>query len=951
MIAKHFKLGLFNAGSLCNVRKHNEFVAALGRHKPDVIAINETWLRPGEGGRAPAVPGYRLRHVPRALGTRKGGGGVGFYFRKGFSAQRCVHPSFKDVEQMWVKTKINSLRFIIGTAYRPPWLDTDLFLNALSETIASFSNYDNIILCGDFNINLLDSVSYKSKRLIAFLLTNNLKNHIAQPTHFMGVGSSLIDIICTDAKVLNTDIDHIAELGAHALIFIELSVKIPKVKPQTIVSRSFKKIDDIKFNKDVGLINWNALSVITNVEDKLTFFNHHVLQLFDSHAPLQKHIIKESSKPWLTSNVHYMISLRNQAHKKYQHTKSDSDKDNYKTLKHLVNTSLYFEQKAYFNQNINSNLDHPKRLWKNLKQNVLPNFKTEADIPSQFADPMAMNKSFLDLPGNNEVTKANLLFFKNNSHSNSIFELSTVNETIISKLLLRTKSNAMGYDGISFDMILMTLPSTLSAITQIINSSIMTSVVPSVWKTAVVRPIPKSNDPADLKDFRPISILPYLSKILEKVVYDQVSYYLENENILPVKQSGFRKQRSTNTALHDVIDEILVAQDQGQGTILVLLDFSRAFDCINISLLLAKLRYYGFQENTIRWFQSYFSDRKQLVKIVQKDGSCICSDEIAVNRGVPQGSILGPLLFILYSADIIKSCIRHCKYHLYADDLQIYFSFHPNETDSAVAKINSDLNRISEWATDNCLVLNPVKSKYLILGSLNQIEKISINNPIVEMSGVEVGRVSEARNLGLLMDGNLRFENHVSETVRYCMYRLKVLYNVRDFLSVDLRVRLCEALVLSKVNYCITAYGPCLLARSHRQLQRVQNACARFCYRIPPRSHVTPFLNDANCLKMSLRQDLMLACLLFDTIKTQTPIYLHEKLVWAKNRDCHSVRAPRTLVLQALTHRTAAFRGSFRYQATKCWNNIPPPIRLQQSKTNFKNKLRLYLLQTQKQNT
>jgi exonuclease III len=394
MKKKLFKFGLFNAGSLCNVRKHSEFIAAVERHQPDVIAINETWLRAGGAGRAPAVSGYRLRHVPRTLGTRKAGGGVGFYIKSSLSAQICDHVSYPDIEQMWFKTKINSVCFLVGTAYRPPWLDTDLFLDAISDSLASFSKYDKIILAGDFNINLFNVNSGKTNRLTQFLSMHKIQNHVKGATHFTVNCSTLIDLICTDASVHNTEIDHVEELGAHALVFAELSVKCLKQKPKTTTNRSLGKIDKVKFNKDVHLINWEIIHLLANIEDKVALFNANILQLFDAHAPIRKHIIRESSKPWITPNVRYMMVLRNDAQRKYKCTKSDSDKENYKSMKNLVSTSLYFEQKAYFNQNINNNLNRPKLLWKNLKNNILPNFKNEADIPKQFNDPTAMNITF-----------------------------------------------------------------------------------------------------------------------------------------------------------------------------------------------------------------------------------------------------------------------------------------------------------------------------------------------------------------------------------------------------------------------------------------------------------------------------------------------------------------------------------------------------------------------------
>lgn len=905
---KSFKLGLFNAGSLCNVRKHDELIVAALRHDAGILAINETWLRAGGEIQAPSLPGYKLKHVPRNIGTRRSGGGVGLYVKSSVNARTCAHPVVEDVEQMWVRIKLNGLRFIVGTAYRPPWLNAEVFLSALSDSLASFCNYDHIIICGDFNIDLLDRNDSKAEHLEHFLECHNLKNHISLPTHFTNHSATLIDLICTDANVLRSEIDHVPELGGHAMVFVELNLKIPIPAPRTVFFRSLKKIDLKQFNWDLLSVDWECILVQDSIEDKVRLFNNFLIELFDVHAPVRKHVFKESPKPWFTENVRYMIDLRNRAHKTYTKTKSDRDKNKYKTLKSLVTSSLFYEKKAYFEHHVNKNLNNAKLLWKNIKQNIVPSFKNTSDLPYNFKDPNAINNHFLNVPGRNFTDLSTLTYFEHHLYGKSTFTLSTVDEGVVAKLLLRTKSNAQGYDGITFDMILMTLPRTLAVITDIINTSIRTSKVPSIWKIAVVRPIPKVTDPVDFKDLRPISILPYLSKILEKVVYDQISAFLEINEILPEMQSGFRKKRSTSTALQDVMDEILTAQDAGLGTILVLLDFTRAFDCISVPLLLSKLHFYGFDCATIRWFDSYFEYRKQLVKIDQTGEDCLLSSEGNLTRGVPQGSILAPLLFILYSSDIVR-IIKHCKFHLYADDLQVYFSFHPCDLDTAVDMINADLKRIFEWSSINSLVLNPSKSKYMVLGSRNQINKIASLEPQLIVNDIEVHRVVEARNLGLLMDGSLHFEKYVVETTRNCFFRLKVLYNMRDFLSVPLRLRLCEALVLSKLNYCLTAIGPCLLARSWRLLQRVQNACARFCFRIPPRSHVTPFINNASMLKMSKRHDFLFACLLFDGIKTQTPSYLYKNLKRSRPSSAAFLSVP--------CHRTAAFRGSFRYRTLR----------------------------------
>ncbi|KPJ04628.1 putative RNA-directed DNA polymerase from transposon BS [Papilio xuthus] len=435
-----------------------------------------------------------------------------------------------------------------------------------------------------------------------------------------------------------------------------------------------------------------------------------------------------------------------------------------------------------------------------------------------------------------------------------------------------------------------------------------------------------------------------MSKILEKVVWIQLAEYLETNNILPEFQSGFRKGYSTTTALLDVSDNIIAAQDNGMCTILVLLDFSRAFDCIDLSLLLSKMVYYGFETDTVSWFRSFLTGRGQCVEIVQEDGRMRRSAYCTLKRGAPQGTILSPLLFVLYTTDII-GCIQNCKYHLYADDLQVYISFKASEWACAVRSLNEDLDRIQRWSQNNCLVLNPAKTKYIVFGSKYQLNSVPLDCQ-VKLGSESVERVYEARSLGVDLDPNLRYENYISGVVRSCFYRLKVLYKVRQYLNERLRIQLVESLVLSKLNYGDTVYGPCLYTKTGNLIQRVQNACARFCFSIPPRGHVTPFLNEHNILKIEYRRKLHLACLLFQVIKSQAPKYLFSKLKWSKGRCAE--RKQRFLQLSTQRHKSTAFRGSFRYAATRCWNNIPPPVKSAQTKLTFKNRLKCFLMEAQK---
>lgn len=245
----------------------------------------------------------------------------------------------------------------------------------------------------------------------------------------------------------------------------------------------------------------------------------------------------------------------------------------------------------------------------------------------------------------------------------------------------------------------------------------------------------------------------------------------------------------------------------------------------------------------------------------------------------------------------------------------------------------------------NCLILNPSKSKFLILGTKNQQSVVLSQFPMVAIKGEPVELVSEARNLGLTFDSELRFESYVLGLVKNCMYRLKVLYRIRPFISTDVRIMLCESLILSKLNYGLTVYGPCLFKKSFALIQRIQNACARYCFVIPPRTHVTPFLNKSNLLKIQSRLKLFCASQLHDVIYTKQPDYLFNKIPWRHSKD--RIRFA-SIVMIAPMHRTAAFRGCFRFWAAKIWNDIPPPLRTIRSKWSFKRKYREYLLFEQK---
>ncbi|XP_052758723.1 uncharacterized protein LOC128202436 [Galleria mellonella] len=346
----------------------------------------------------------------------------------------------------------------------------------------------------------------------------------------------------------------------------------------------------------------------------------------------------------------------------------------------------------------------------------------------------------------------------------------------------------------------------------------------------------------------------------------------------------------------------------------------------------------------LEWFESYLKNRKQYVIIEGAHGEDLQSKMKQIDRGTPQGSIISPLLFILYTADLHKQ-VESCKVHLYADDTQLYFSFFANDTDKAIELINKDLDKLFKWAACNNLILNPKKSQYIVLGPRHQCDLVIKHNPNIVIDSQPVERVSIVRNLGLMMDSALRYEEHVNMKIKNAFYKLKVLYGLRDCLSEKVRVTLVETLVLSHFNYCDTVYGPRLLARTAHSVQRVQNACARFCYNIPRRTRITPILNKKGII--DLRRHLHLACLVYKVIQKKKPEYLYNKLTWMRDLHPLNTRSKSGSGLSLPIHRKSANRGSFKFSAAKIWNDLPPPLHEEMSQLCFKYRLKRVLLEKQ----
>jgi hypothetical protein len=462
---------------------------------------------------------------------------------------------------------------------------------------------------------------------------------------------------------------------------------------------------------------------------------------------------------------------------------------------------------------------------------------------------------------------------------------------------------ASGDDNITLQMIKLCFPLISNHILHIINCCIEQSYFPAKWKTALVTPLPKTSTTTSLNDLRPISLLPTLSKILEKIVYQQMIAYVDSCNILPVSQSGFRKAHSTTSALLNITDNILRGYDQNLLTILVSLDYSKAFDTIDHDLMCAKLHYYGFSISSIDFFKSYLYNRYQKVTI-----KSLCSDSALVASGVPQGSILGPLLFLIYISDL-EQVIRHCNIQCYADDTQLLYSFDPNNYKDAVRTINDDLQRIFTFSSEHNLVLNPNKSVCMLFGPKKK--SISIRNQLsIKINGNNLNFSNKCKILGVFIDDKLSFAEHVSSLLQKSYIRL----------NFKLKKQLCESLVLSIFSYGNIIYYPFLTQIQKRRIQMIQHMCCRFISNLRKFDHISISLSKLNWLSFENKFKYLFLVFIYKLIKTSSPDYLIKKLVFRNTIHCANLRNVDNLTIPV--HKTSQFKKSFSYNSAILFNTF-----------------------------
>lgn len=906
--AKPFRVGHVNIRSL--LPSIDDVRGILADLELDFLGVSETWLSVDIPASQLKINGFDFYRVDRY----DRGGGVGFYVKHNYQANVLnIKEVDEMVEQIWATIKINSVVLGIGVIYRPPRFNAIQSLNILESSVSDIIPLcDELLVMGDLNINLLKQNNV-TDAFDSFLNTFNLSQVVREPTRCLAEASSLLDVVMlSDDNLLSGSVHHrdMHDATDHQLLFCDLNIAVPKAPPKLICFRDFKNFDKYKFNQDLHNVDWNNVFYQNSIDDKVNLLTCEILKLFDFHAPFRTVRVTKPKAPWFTENLKILKQYRNHLLSKYKKSKNIQHWEDYKRARNLFTSSVRNEKRAYLDY-VNRQQDK-KKIWNTLKEmNVYKRKKDSVDVPKHLKQPDKINDFFIDsiCNINSSVNLQTLDMYNKTKATDNVFQFLLLREADIFNAIQQLKSNASGTDHLSLEMIKLCCPTIVPVLVHIFNSCIEDSTFPSYWKNAIVVPYPKTSDPKSLSELRPISLLPVLSKIFEQLLHSQILTYLNENNLIPTCQSGFRKGHSTSSALVKVLDDLVRNTDEGRTSALILLDYSKAFDVLDHRLLCAKLSHYGFSERTVGLINSYLSDRTQVVRV---DGSL--SKPRALQRGVPQGTVMGPLLFVMFTMDMVNH-MHGCGMHQYADDTQLYISFSKESTVDIEEKLNRLLQSMHDYSINNGLKINAIKSAIMYFGVNRVWASQNVNATI---NGVEIKVVEEYKNLGVTLDYGMRFRTHVNKIVQKCYVALRDLYKNKLVLNRGLRKLLAESLVLSNCTYCDFVFMPFLDLAYKYKLQKIQNSCIRFIFDLKREDHVSHKLSELRWLNMSDRCKLHFACFLHKVRQSGMPLYIKNKLNLRSSIHDRSTRNRQHFDIPK--HRTALFQRSFSYLAPRLLN-------------------------------
>ena len=892
----------------------------------DIITISETWLNPGIEDKDISLPNF----YPPVRLDRNGDphGGVAIYVRNSLQCKPRPDLQVPLLEAVWIETKLDQTPLLVGSFYRPPNANVN-YWQLLTESIRKANNdFKRFIILGDFNTDWLNN---PSKHLTDTLNLYNLHQLVRLPTRITNTSSSCIDLIITQSPdiIKKTDVAP-PFCSDHSTPYVYVNQESKRNTSFERMIFNYDKLDKEKFIALLNDVDWNNILTNSPIDESCNLLTTILMETAKKCMPSKIVKIRPRDASWMNIDTRRMLKKRNEIHKEAKRTNTQANWHRFRQYRNLVIESIKTRKKDYFEE-LNELVCRPdkfgtKQWWKLVNTFLNKKGMHTEEIPPILHNGILYytNKEKADIFNSHFVQQSTLdnpdsalpqINFSNNEIQMIHITAREVKEEI-SKLNL---NKATGPDKIHNRLLLAANDIISTPLSEFFNRCLTLGKFPDSWKLANVTPIYKKGNKDECSNYRPISLLSCVGKLFERCVHKHVYSFIINNNILTPAQSGFRTGDSTINQLLSIYNNLCINYDQSVTTQSIFFDISKAFDRVWHRGLIHKLNSIGIRGQLLVWFTNYLADRKQVVVIGGES-----SNARYVPAGVPQGSVLGPLLFLIYINDIV--CNIDSVMKLFADDTSLSYT-HSNPTYRAII-LNSDLIKIDEWSKTWKVTFNDSKTELMNLHRDNL--------PIVDLyfSQTLLEESPHHKHLGIILQNNCKWNEHVNYIIKKVMPLLNCLKSLKfSLLRKPLEI-MYKSFILPIFDYADIVWDNCTAGES-QQLENLHLEALRTITGLVKGTSHEKIYNESGFCSLKQRRERHKLIMYHKLVHQPSPQYLTEILPPLVT-ETNPYHRRRPLERSIPRHRTEIYRTSFFPSTSHLWNSLPERIQQTTSISAFK---------------
>ena len=952
------------------MNKTGGVISHLEEEECDICLVQETFLKSTDTGKLQEIRdnGWDILSCPRG---DRGGGGIGILFRDGIVLRQCpVKTKFKSfqVQEVLISDRDQPKR--LCNVYRPPYTAKSRFTDA--TFLSEFGDYlselvmkqGTPIIAGDLNFQMQDKNNFYSRKLLELLDSFDLQQRVPLvPTHQLG---GTLDLVMTTRETNLGDITICPNGTTSDHFLVQFGIRVRQDLSNSCMRKSmfreymdYKSMDMEGFKEDLQKAEFEPGR---DPEESIVNFYRWLEGVVERRVPRKRVRTGKKFKPWRDEELRGILRERRSAERYWRKHGTEDAKRRFNDLKKLYGTMDKEKRSDFVKEDLEAAKGDPKKLQRKLQkllgkvETILPETTNNKNLADDFSEFFSSKVTKIRTQVNEEQQQAGEFVEPGKTCHTTWNEFRDISEEELISLVKSMSSKHCDLDPLPTWLVKECIGDLAPVLRSMVNQSLHQSSVAESLQKALVFPTIKNmyGDREALSNYRPVSNIPFLSKLLEKVVLTQLNDYLDRNALLGKHQSGYRVGHSCETLLASMFDDILGEMDKGNVVALICLDMSAAFDTVDhVKLLEVLQKRFGVDGEPLQWFKSYLSSRSFRVSV----GDCL-SETLALLCGVPQGSLLGPILFLLYIEavqDIVEPYGLRIK--LYADDSQLYVSLVPTDaTGWSEAKVDIEecLAKVKRWMVEQWLKCNEAKTEFILLGKRSSLSKVSFD-PIINFGGTEITPSecsgTDGKTLGILLDHNLGLERQVNNVRKQCGLMLRNLWQLHRCFDVSTKIMLIKQLILSRIDYSNILYCG-LPGRVLGGLQKLLNACVRFIFNIHGhQDSYTEYFRQCHILPISYRLDFKACLIAYKIVNGTAPCYLQELVPrdenWGASRETRMTSVPDPYRLKhpkmtSINAKSKLRRRRLSVFLPSVWNELPLELRSIPNVDTFKSRLKTH---------